>query len=260
MEGYSPPPPSPPTPQPPPPVHTHTHCRPGWQRQPGSRRAERPGLLPPPSGKPPRCTRVCGRHAHAPTHPPHTSPPPPQTPSQRLSLSDSQLSCLPESLTCVGTLTHLDLSRNDLVELPEDFHLLLYLEELLCSGNSFPRIPKVWGAWVGGGCGVGWEGGSLRWGGSGAGVVGGWVGGHSPDAAANVRAWVPTAHTPHPPTHPPRTPPPPHTQSVPSLVALRRADLSACIYMEVAAPLTEWAEWECFQSIQRLDLRWGSVR
>lgn len=72
-------------------------------------------------------------------------------PPQRLLLRCCQLPSVPGELAALTGLTHLDLSRNQLVELPPALEALGGLRELVAEGNCFPRIPQVWGA------GAGWQ-------------------------------------------------------------------------------------------------------
>lgn len=64
---------------------------------------------------------------------------------QRLLLRCCQLPSVPADLPLLSQLTHLDLSRNQLVELPPTMSTLGALRELVAEGNCFPRIPQVWG-------------------------------------------------------------------------------------------------------------------
>lgn len=62
---------------------------------------------------------------------------------RRLALRSCQLPSVPEHVCGASTLTHLDLSRNQLVELPPGLSALAGLRVLVAEGNCFPRIPQV---------------------------------------------------------------------------------------------------------------------
>lgn len=54
-----------------------------------------------------------------------------------------QLPSVPAGVCLLSRLTHLDVSRNQLVELPPGLSALGALRELVAEGNCFPRIPQV---------------------------------------------------------------------------------------------------------------------
>jgi hypothetical protein len=62
---------------------------------------------------------------------------------RRLLLRCCQLPSVPAEVCELSRLTHLDLSRNQLVELPSEMSGLRALVELVAEGNCFPRIPKA---------------------------------------------------------------------------------------------------------------------
>ncbi|PRW44486.1 small GTP-binding isoform B [Chlorella sorokiniana] len=62
---------------------------------------------------------------------------------QRLKMRCCQLPSVPAQICNLTRLTHLDLSRNQLVELPPSLSAVSTLQELVAEGNCFPRIPQV---------------------------------------------------------------------------------------------------------------------
>lgn len=62
---------------------------------------------------------------------------------RRLLLRCCQLPSVPAEVCELSRLTHLDMSRNQLVELPLEMSGLRALVELVAEGNCFPRIPKA---------------------------------------------------------------------------------------------------------------------
>ena len=113
-------------------------------------------------------------------------------PVQRLRLRCCQLPAVPAELGELVHLTHLDLSRNQLVELPMALSDLEELRELVAEGNCFPRIPMVRGGAVG--CDVAW----CRMQVSGC----GWAGRAPRQGRGGLGAWLATSMWPmlfHPP-------------------------------------------------------------
>ena len=192
---------------------------------------------------------------------------------RRLLLRCCQLPCVPAKLCELSQLTHLDLSRNQLVELPSEMSGLRGLVELVAEGNCFPRIPQASPAgqcWAGGGDGrplpecCRWQGrGRCR---AGAGAV------CSPHSRWSAAATTPTSasHAARPTARPPaRLPGPPCSsgaQVLCELVELQVADLSFNIYMEAASSLLHLLDSDTnaslmgLECLRRLDLRHGPAR
>ena len=59
----------------------------------------------------------------------------------QVSLSNNQLSSLPEEMGLLGNLEGLYLCHNDLTELPESIGMLANLKELTLSGNMLRELP-----------------------------------------------------------------------------------------------------------------------